>query len=61
MTKTSEQKFNYLKNKERLKMKLKALFNINKELSVARNCLRPKSVPSNVVFYDLVLSCWILK
>ena len=45
MSKNSRQKFEYLENKKTFKVKQKAFFINFKELSVARNSLRPESVP----------------
>ena len=45
MSKNSRQKFEYLENKKTFKVKQKAFFINFKELSVARNSLRPETVP----------------
>ena len=47
MTKKSTQKLKYLANKKAFEVTQKAFFIIFKELSVAKNCLRPESVPLN--------------
>ena len=51
MTKKSEQKFEYLKNKKKtFQMKEKAFFIILKRMSVARNCLKPESISLNTKY-----------
>ena len=47
MTKKTRQKLKYLKNEKSFRDEKKAFFIIFKELSVAKNCLRPESVPLN--------------
>ena len=47
MTKRSRQKLKYLKNEWAFDVKQKGFFIIFKELSAAKNCLRPESVPWN--------------
>ena len=43
MTKTQDKNLNILRTKRAFKVKQKAFFIIFKELSVAKNCLRPES------------------
>ena len=49
MTKKSGQKYIILRIKRAFKVKLKAVFIILKGLSVAKNCLRPKSAALNLL------------
>ena len=49
MTKKSGKKFVILRIKRTFKVKLKAVFIILKGLSVAKNCLRPKSAALNLL------------
>ena len=53
MTKKSGQKFVILRIKRAFKVKLKAVFIILKGLSVAKNCLRPKSAALNLLEYKI--------
>ena len=48
MTKKSEQKFKNLKNKKNFSGEIKSVFIILKGLLVARNCMKPESVPFKV-------------
>ena len=50
MAKKSRQKFKNLENKKRFLDEIKGIFIIFKELTVATNCLRPKSAPLNHTF-----------
>ena len=45
MTKKLRQKFKYIENKKSFWGEIKAFFIIFKELSIAKNCLRPESAP----------------
>ena len=57
MTKKSRQKLNILNLKSAFRVKfLKAFFMIFKELSFAKNCLRPESVPHHY----LLTAIWLL-
>ena len=49
MTKKSGQKFIILRIKRAFKVKLKVFFIILKGLSVAKNCLRPKTAALNLL------------
>ena len=61
MTKKSRQKVTYLEKKKAIKVKEKAIFCFFKELSVAKNCLRPGSAPSNYFVKDLTKNNLIFK
>ena len=50
MTKNSEQKLKYLKNKKSFKVKKKTFFIIFNESSGARNCLKPESAPLKLMY-----------
>ena len=47
MTKKSRQKYKYFENKKSFYVEYKPFFIIFNKLSVAKNCLRPESAPSN--------------
>ena len=58
MTKTSKQKFKYLENEKRFQGETKVFFIRFKELSVAKNCLRPESAPLKQTKHVKKVGCY---
>ena len=50
MTKKLKQKFKHLEDKKRFQGEKKSFYIIFKELSVAKNGIRPASAPINVIY-----------
>ena len=48
MTKKSRQKLKYLENEKSFRGEIKSIFHHFKSVSVAKNCLRPKSAPLTI-------------